>query len=46
MAVLDIKGVRIGEGRTKTIVSLMEADQEGLLATAARAVAAGADCLE
>jgi shikimate dehydrogenase len=46
MAVLEIKGVRIGEGRTKTIVSLMDADREGLLATAKRAVAAGADCLE
>ena len=46
MSVLEIKGVRIGEGRTKTIVSLMDADREGLLVTAKRAVAAGADCLE
>lgn len=46
MAVLDIKGVRIGEGRTKAIVSLMGADAPSLLAVAERAVAAGADCLE
>ncbi len=46
MAVLDIKGVRIGEGRTKAIVSLMEADAPGLLVAAGQAVAAGADCLE
>lgn len=46
MAVLEIKSVRIGEGRTKAIVSLMDADVKGLLQTAERAVAAGADCLE
>lgn len=46
MAVLDIKGVHVGEGRPKTIVSLMDAEPTGLLAQAERAVAAGADCLE
>lgn len=46
MTVLEIKGVRIGEGRPKTIVSLMGEDEAGLLSTAARAVAAGAELLE
>lgn len=46
MTVLEIKGVRIGEGRPKTIVSLMDEDEAGLLATAARAVEAGAELLE
>ncbi len=41
-----IKGVRIGEGRPKTIVPLMDATCEGLLASARQAVEAGADCVE
>ena len=46
MAVIEIKGVRIGEGQTKTIVPLMDAVESDLYQTAARAVAAGADCVE
>lgn len=46
MALLEIKGVRIGEGRTKAIVPLMDAAVDGLLATAKQAVGEGADCLE
>ena len=34
MKVLEVKGVRVGEGRPKTIVSLMERDVTGLLAKA------------
>ena len=44
--VLDVKGVRIGEGRPKAIVSLMASGLDELCAQAARAVDAGADCLE
>ena len=46
VAVLDIKGVRIGEGRPKTVVSLMDGRVEGLLETARHAMRQGADCLE
>ncbi len=46
MTTIDVKGVRIGEGRPKTIVSLMDASEDALLRTAERAVAAGADCVE
>ncbi|MBR3312588.1 MAG: type I 3-dehydroquinate dehydratase [Atopobiaceae bacterium] len=46
MRVLQIKGVRIGEGRPKTIVPIMEATPMELLASAHRAVAAGTDCIE
>lgn len=46
MGELVCKGVAIGRGRTKTVVSLMGADQGELLEAAAAAVAAGADCLE
>ena len=46
MGAIEIKGVRIGEGRPKAIVSLMDADVSGLLASARACVAAGADCLE
>ena len=46
MKVLDIKGLRIGEGRPKTIVSLMGADSAALVATAHKAIEAGVDCLE
>lgn len=43
---MQIKGVCIGQGRTKTIVSLMDGDAEALCSTAKQAVEAGADCLE
>ena len=46
MKVLDIKGLRIGEGRPKTIVSLMGEDSAALVATANKAIEAGVDCLE
>lgn len=46
MAVIDIKGVRIGEGRPKAIVSLMDETLDALLDKAERAVAAGAEILE
>lgn len=46
MASLAIKGVCIGEGRPKTIVSLMDATEEALMARAHEAVAAGAECVE
>lgn len=46
MSAFTVKGVRIGEGRPKTIVSLMGADEDELLREAARAVEAGADCVE
>lgn len=46
MATLDVKGMSIGEGRTKTIVSLMDQTEAELLASATQAVRAGADCLE
>ncbi|MBP3893749.1 MAG: type I 3-dehydroquinate dehydratase [Atopobiaceae bacterium] len=46
MKVLEVKGVRVGEGRPKTIVSLMERDVTGLLAKADQAQSARADCLE
>lgn len=46
MAVLDIRGVSVGEGRPKTIVSIMDAGLEGLVVQARRALAAGADLLE
>ena len=46
MEALTIKGVRIGEGRPKTIIPLMGATLEELLCEARRAVAAGADCVE
>ncbi len=41
-----VKGVRVGEGRTKTIVPLVDADSADALASARRAVDLGADCLE
>lgn len=41
-----VKGMRIGEGVPKTIVSLMDADVDGLLASAERGKAAGVDCFE
>ncbi len=46
MAVLDVKGVKLGEGRAKTIVSLMDPLEADLLASARRAAHAGADCVE
>ena len=46
MTTIDVKGVRIGEGRPKTIVSLMDASEDELLRTSERAVSAGADCVE
>lgn len=41
-----IKGVTIGEGVPKTIVSILSADEEGLVEEARRAADAGADCVE
>lgn len=46
MTSLSVKGIHIGEGRPKTIVSLMSADANELVKEALRAVDAGADCLE
>lgn len=46
MNAIHIKGVCLGEGRPKTIVSLMDAEVGGLVQSARRAVDAGADCLE
>ena len=46
MSALSVKGVHIGVGRPKTIVPLLETTLEGLLVSAHRAVAAGADCVE
>ena len=46
MATLCIKGMRVGEGRPKTIVPIMDASDDGLLRSARRAIDAGADCLE
>lgn len=46
MNVLEISGVRIGEGRPKAIVSLMDTDTGGLADRYERAVQAGADLLE
>lgn len=46
MASFAVKGVRIGEGRPKTVVSLMGATTDELVNQATRAVAAGADCVE
>jgi len=41
-----VKGMSIGEGMPKTIVSLMDGNIESLLASAERGKAAGADCFE
>lgn len=46
MAAIEIKGVRIGVERPKTIVPLLDATLEELVEAARRAVAAGADCVE
>lgn len=46
MRIIEIKGVRIGEGRPKSIVSLMDPGLSELLASARESVDAGADCLE
>lgn len=46
MAVLEIKGVRVGEGRPKTIVPLIGSLADDVLEQARSAVAAGADCVE
>ncbi len=46
MANLIVKNVHMGAGRPKTIVSLMDDTEQALLASAHRAVAAGADCVE
>ena len=43
---LSIKDVRIGEGRPKTIVPVLDVTREDVVASARRAVAAGADCVE
>lgn len=41
-----VKNVHMGAGRPKTIVSLMDDIEQALLASAHKAVAAGADCVE
>ena len=46
MAELEIKGVRLGKGIPKTIVSLMAADKAGALASLTKGLAAGVDCFE
>ena len=46
MAVLKVGDICIGEGRPKTIVSLMDGTREGLADTCQRALADGADLLE
>lgn len=46
MNVVDIKGVRIGEGIPKTITSLMAPDCAGQISEALLAVKSGLDCLE
>ena len=46
MAAFSVKGVCIGQGRPRTIVPLLDAELGTLLASARRAVAAGADCVE
>lgn len=46
MAILEVEGLRIGEGRPKTIVSVMDTDAQGLAHTCERALYAGADLLE
>lgn len=46
MAVLEVGNVRIGEGRPKAIVSLMDTDGKGLMHTYDRALNDGADLLE
>lgn len=46
MRVLELKGVRIGEGRPKAIVSLMDTDIDSLVHTYRKAVASGADMVE
>ena len=46
MTSLSVKGVQIGEGRPKTIVSIMGARTDVLLREALQAVNGGADCVE
>lgn len=46
MAVIDVRGLKIGAGCPKTIVPVMGADADALAAEVGRAVAAGADCIE
>ena len=46
MGCLEIKGMRIGEGRPKIIISLMGGDAEACLPTIEAGRAAGVDCFE
>ena len=46
MPVLEVGNVRIGEGRPKAIVSMMDTDGKGLMHTYDRALCDGADLLE
>lgn len=46
MQVVEIKGVRIGEGLPKTIASLMAPDLQGQVNDAIAGIEAGLDCLE
>lgn len=46
MGIYEIKGLRLGEGRPKAIVSLMDTECEGLVQTYEHALNEGADLLE
>lgn len=46
MEPLDIKGTKLGEGAPKTIISIMNADVDGALATIEKGKAVGVDCYE
>lgn len=43
---LDIKGVKIGSGRPKTIISIMDPETEGCLETIKKGIEAGVNCFE
>lgn len=43
---LEIKGTSIGQGRSKVIISVMDAQVEGCLATIEKGKAAGVECFE
>lgn len=46
MGIYEVKGLRLGEGRPKAIVSMMDTDGQGLMHTYERALYDGADLLE
>ena len=43
---IDIKGVKLGEGRPKTIISLMGAHAEENVELIQKGIAAGVECFE